>query len=69
MIHARLIKPHGFDATKKSPVIVYLYNGPHVQLVTNSLLGGASPWMLQARSADTWCSRWMGTGPRTAARF
>ena len=47
-LNARLIKPSGFDATRKYPVLVYLYNGPHVQLVTNSFLGGASLWMLQA---------------------
>lgn len=49
-LNARLIKPIGFDPTKKYPVIVYVYNGPHVQLVTNSFLGGASPWMLHAAS-------------------
>ncbi|MEO8067485.1 MAG: DPP IV N-terminal domain-containing protein [Flavobacteriales bacterium] len=47
-LNARLIKPYGFDPGKKYPVIVYVYNGPHVQLVTNSFLGGASPWMLEA---------------------
>jgi len=47
-LNARLIKPSGFDATRKYPVLVYLYNGPHVQLVTNSFLGGASHWMLEA---------------------
>ncbi len=29
-------------------MIVYLYNGPHVQLVTDSWLGGAPLWMLHA---------------------
>ena len=47
-MNARLIKPRNFDAAKQYPVLVYLYNGPHVQLVTNSFLGGASPWMLEA---------------------
>ena len=41
----RLIKPSQFDPNKKYPVLVYLYNGPHVQLVTNSFLGGSSLWM------------------------
>jgi len=41
----RLIKPTGFDITKKYPVVVYVYNGPHAQLVTNSYLGGSSLWM------------------------
>ncbi len=48
VLNARLIKPRGFDAAKKYPVLVYVYNGPHVQLVTNSFLGGASLWMLYA---------------------
>jgi dipeptidyl-peptidase-4 len=47
-LNARLIKPSGFDAVRKYPVIIYVYNGPHVQLVTNSFLGGASLWMLHA---------------------
>lgn len=44
-LHCRLIKPSNFDPAKKYPVVVYLYNGPHVQLVTNTWLGGASLWM------------------------
>jgi dipeptidyl-peptidase-4 len=30
---ARLLKPANFDASKKYPVIVYVYGGPHAQLV------------------------------------
>ena len=30
---ARLVKPAGFDPSKKYPVIVYLYGGPHTQVV------------------------------------
>lgn len=41
----RMIKPSNFDATKKYPVLVYVYGGPHAQLVTNSYLDGASLWM------------------------
>ncbi|MEO5642560.1 MAG: DPP IV N-terminal domain-containing protein [Bacteroidia bacterium] len=37
----RMILPTDFDSTKKYPVMTYLYNGPNVQLVTNSWLGGA----------------------------
>jgi dipeptidyl-peptidase-4 len=44
-LFCRLIKPSNFDPNKKYPVVVYVYNGPHVQLVTNSFLGGASLWM------------------------
>ncbi len=41
----RMITPSNFDESKKYPVLFYVYNGPHVQLVTNSWLGGASLWM------------------------
>lgn len=41
-LYCRLYKPVDFDSTKKYPVIVYLYNGPHVQVITNSWLGGAA---------------------------
>ena len=44
-LYCRLIKPSNFDPKKKYPVLVYVYNGPHVQLVTNTYLGGASLWM------------------------
>ncbi len=40
-LYCRLIKPIDFDSTKKYPVIVYVYGGPHAQLITDSWLGGA----------------------------
>ncbi|HMC97220.1 MAG TPA: prolyl oligopeptidase family serine peptidase, partial [Flavobacteriales bacterium] len=47
-LNARLIKPNHFDPARKYPVLIYVYNGPHVQLVSNSFLGGASLWMMEA---------------------
>lgn len=44
-LYTRLIKPSNFDANKKYPVLVYVYGGPHAQLITNSWLDGASLWM------------------------
>jgi len=44
-LHARMIKPSNFDPNKKYPVLVYVYGGPHAQMITNSWLGGASLWM------------------------
>jgi dipeptidyl-peptidase 4 len=35
LLYYRLIKPLNFDPAKKYPVIVYVYGGPHEQLVTN----------------------------------
>lgn len=39
-LNGRIIYPANFDATKKYPVMVYVYGGPHAQLVTNEWLGG-----------------------------
>ena len=39
-LNGRLIYPANFDATKKYPVMVYVYGGSHAQLVTNRWLGG-----------------------------
>ena len=44
-LYTRLIKPSDFDPAKKYPVLVYVYGGPHAQLITNSWLDGASLWM------------------------
>ncbi|MFN0015323.1 MAG: DPP IV N-terminal domain-containing protein [Saprospiraceae bacterium] len=44
-LNARMILPANFDPARKYPVLVYLYNGPHVQLVTNSWLNAAELWM------------------------
>jgi len=44
-LYCRIILPPNFDSTKKYPTVVYLYGGPHVQLVTNSWLGGSNLWM------------------------
>ncbi|MFK5959637.1 MAG: DPP IV N-terminal domain-containing protein [Lutibacter sp.] len=44
-LYAKITKPADFDASKKYPVLVYVYGGPHAQLVTNSWLGGSSLWL------------------------
>ena len=43
-LYCRLFKPIDFDSTKKYPVVVYLYNGPHSQMVTNTWLAGGELW-------------------------
>lgn len=42
ILYSRMILPYNFDSQQKYPVIVYVYGGPHAQLVTNSWLAGAS---------------------------
>lgn len=44
-LYSRLIKPSNFDPLKKYPVLVYVYGGPNVQLISNSWLDGANLWM------------------------
>ena len=44
-LYTRLIKPSNFDPNKKYPVLVYVYGGPHAQMITNSYLDGANLWM------------------------
>lgn len=44
-LYCRMIKPMDFDPKKKYPVLVYVYGGPHAQLITNSWLGGGGIWL------------------------
>jgi dipeptidyl-peptidase-4 len=45
VLHCRMITPPAFDKKKKYPVVVYVYGGPHAQMVTNSWLAGSNLWM------------------------
>lgn len=40
----RLIKPMNFDPSKKYPTIVYVYGGPHSQMVKNTWQGELRRW-------------------------
>ena len=44
-LYTRLIKPYNFDSSKKYPVIVYVYGGPHAQLITDEWLAGAGIYL------------------------
>ena len=43
-LFGKIILPIDFDANRKYPVIVYLYNGPHAQLVTDSFPASGNLW-------------------------
>ncbi len=43
-LYGKIILPTNFDTSKKYPVIVYLYNGPHLQLITNSFPASGNLW-------------------------
>jgi dipeptidyl-peptidase-4 len=44
-LNGRIIAPANLEKGKKYPTIVYVYNGPHAQLVNNTWLGGGELWM------------------------
>ena len=44
-LYTRLIKPYNFDSSKKYPVVVYVYGGPHAQLITDTWLAGAGIYL------------------------
>lgn len=45
-LHYRLIKPVNFDPNKKYPAIIYVYGGPHAQMIHNTRFYDARGWDL-----------------------
>jgi dipeptidyl aminopeptidase/acylaminoacyl peptidase len=45
-LHYRLTLPPHMDETQLYPVIIYVYGGPHLQMVTGGWLNGAGGWDL-----------------------
>ena len=43
-LYYRLIKPVNFDANKKYPAVIYVYGGPHAQMITDVRNYGAGGW-------------------------
>lgn len=43
-LYYRLIKPTGFDPSKKYPAIIYVYGGPHAQMLQNNFRYAARGW-------------------------
>ena len=43
-LYYRIIKPADFDPNKKYPTIIYVYGGPHAQMVTGGWQNGARGW-------------------------
>ncbi len=44
LLNCSMIKPPNFDPTKKYPVLVYTYGGPHAQVVINGWEGSTFLW-------------------------
>ena len=45
-LYYRIIKPANFDPAKKYPAIIYVYGGPHAQMITNGWMNAARGWDL-----------------------
>lgn len=67
-LYGRLILPVGFDPSKKYPTLVYVYGGPHSQLVTDTWLGGANLYFnyLASKGYVIWTMDNRGTANRGA---
>lgn len=44
-LHGHLFLPPQLDTGRKHPLLLYVYGGPHSQLVRNAFLGGANLWL------------------------
>lgn len=68
-LYGRLTLPSGFDSSKKYPVLVYVYGGPHSQLVTDTWLGGSNLYFnyLASKGYIIWTMDNRGTSNRGAA--
>ena len=44
-LYTRMIKPYNFDEHKKYPVIIYVYGGPHAQMITDEWTAGAGIYL------------------------
>jgi dipeptidyl-peptidase-4 len=65
-LYGKLILPTNFDSLKRYPVIVYLYNGPHVQLIKNGFPESGNLWYeyLAQRGYIVWSMDGRGSANR-----
>ena len=54
-LYYRLIKPVNFDPNKKYPAVVYVYGGPHAQLIHNNRNYDARGWDIYMAQLVTSC--------------
>ena len=45
-LYYRLVTPPDMDETKKHPTIIYVYGGPHAQMITGGWMNGTGGWDL-----------------------
>jgi dipeptidyl-peptidase 4 len=68
VLHASLLKPADFDPSRKYPVVVHVYGGPHAQLVRNAWESeSASEHLLASRGFLVWSLDNRGSAGRGCA--
>lgn len=45
VLNGRIFKPSGMEQGRRYPVLLYVYGGPHAQMVSNRWMGGANLWL------------------------
>ncbi len=63
---AMMTRPPDFDPSRRYPVLVYVYGGPHAQVVRDAWWGGRGLWhqMMAARGYIVWSLDNRGSGGR-----
>jgi dipeptidyl-peptidase-4 len=54
LLHAQLTRPPDFDPTRRYPVVVYVYGGPHIQLIRNDFRRPSVWDVLSSRGYLVW---------------
>ena len=65
LFYTRLVKPVPFDSSKKYPAIVFVYGGPHAQLVQDRWGRFREPSTTSHRRGSS-CGRWTIAAPGAA---
>lgn len=51
-LNGRIVYPINFDPNKKYPMVLYVYGGPHAQMITNSFYGSVPLWDIHMAQQD-----------------
>ncbi len=61
-LHGHLFLPPGLDKGRRYPLLLYVYGGPHSQLVRNAFLGGGNLWLAYMATRGVLVARLDGRG-------
>ena len=69
-LYYRMVKPIGFDPSKKYPTIIYVYGGPHAHNVDArwNYVAGRPTWPARAICSSSWTTAAAKTAARRSSR-